>query len=1135
MAQRRIFFTALTVLLLPAVLSAQPAFRVKDLNTTAPLAGSSLRIPDRYPWIGGSTVQEAVDVSGTAFFSVGDGIHGLELWKSDGTEAGSQLVKDVCPGACSSWPQHLTAVGGSLFFTASDGVHGHELWKSDGTEAGTIRLTDLAEDSFWGPEIVNVTSAGNVAVFDLKDVFDHHLWRSDGTPAGTFLLKTFGVVNDNDPLIFLPPLGGSLLFWAHEPATDAQHGRELWKTDGTVAGTVLLKDIYVGPASSNRAFWQQSPRIRHAAVLNGRVYFFAITYEEGDELWASDGTEAGTVLVKDVQLGGGGSFPDAFTVRGNEVFFTASTLDSGVQIWKTDGTGDGTVQVTALGVNTSFQPPAASGGLVYFFYDDGVHGNELWKTDGTAAGTALVKDVWPGSGSSVSLPYDFAFLNDVGGKLVFFAQDGVHGREPWVSDGTEAGTVLLDDLFPGSQGSFPASEPAVEDRRAVSGGRLFFRAYRAFARLEMWTSDGNPGGTEQLEIDHQTSAFHVLPNGSLSSPAPMFDLNGVLLFPGGDGATGAELARSDGTEAGTFVIRELAASDVPSLPHEFTLAGDRVFFRATRNWILARPFLESLWTTDGTAAGTAVLYEYLVSGFGALSLPPRDLTAAGGKLFFAGGGASPVDNELWMSDGTPAGTVPVQNGTTEVGTGVQFLTPLGDRVFFMATAESQNEELWVSDGTNAGTFELKDIEPQAFSASEPGFFTALNGNLYFSAFTWATARELWKTDGTAAGTSLVKDINPAWSSLGHPYYDVPGPRFVAAGSTLFFDGASAPGLRSELWKSDGTAPGTVLVKALPGPDPHLRNLTAVGRRVYFTFDDGAHGEELWESDGTEEGTRLVKDVFPGLESSLPQELRAFGHLLLFSATDGVHGREPWRTNSRPAGTRQVQDVAPGALSSSPLSFTPSGANVYFAANDNETGFELWAAPRAALLATFGDVPTTHWAWRQIEALAQHGITVGCGSGVNYCPGQTVTRAEVAVFLSRPLHGADFTPPPATGTRFADVPASYWAAPWIEQIARDGLTQGCSATQYCPTQQLTRAEMAVFLLRARHGNSYFPPPATGTLFNDVPAGYWAAPWIEQLAAEGITAGCGGGAYCPKSFVTRAEMAAFLVKTFGLETP
>ena len=126
------------------------------------------------------------------------------------------------------------------------------------------------------------------------------------------------------------------------------------------------------------------------------------------------------------------------------------------------------------------------------------------------------------------------------------------------------------------------------------------------------------------------------------------------------------------------------------------------------------------------------------------------------------------------------------------------------------------------------------------------------------------------------------------------------------------------------------------------------------------------------------------------------------------------------------------------------------------------------------------------------------------------------------------------PPPATGTLFQDVPAGYWAGPWIEELAREGIASGCSASPplFCPNNTLTRAEMAVWLIGARHEN---PPPATGTRFADVPANYWAARWIEQLAADGITAGCGGGNYCPEQPITRGEMAVFLAVAFHLPLP
>lgn len=188
---------------------------------------------------------------------------------------------------------------------------------------------------------------------------------------------------------------------------------------------------------------------------------------------------------------------------------------------------------------------------------------------------------------------------------------------------------------------------------------------------------------------------------------------------------------------------------------------------------------------------------------------------------------------------------------------------------------------------------------------------------------------------------------------------------------------------------------------------------------------------------------------------------------------------------------------------------------------------------AASASSFSDVPLGHWAWQWIESLYQSGITAGCKvSPLAYCPGNTVTRAQMAIFLERGIHGASYTPPDASGAVFGDVPASHWAAGWIEGLFADGITAGCGNGNYCPESAATRAEMAIFLLRARHGSSYTPPPASGTQFGDVSAGSWAADWIEQLADEGITAGCGNGNYCPGSQVTRAEMAVFLVRTFNL---
>ena len=184
------------------------------------------------------------------------------------------------------------------------------------------------------------------------------------------------------------------------------------------------------------------------------------------------------------------------------------------------------------------------------------------------------------------------------------------------------------------------------------------------------------------------------------------------------------------------------------------------------------------------------------------------------------------------------------------------------------------------------------------------------------------------------------------------------------------------------------------------------------------------------------------------------------------------------------------------------------------------------------IQTFTDVPVTSMYWQWIERLYAAGITAGCTSTA-FCPDSAVSRAQMAIFLERGMRGSTYTPPAAVGTVFSDVPATAFAAAWIEKLYDDGITDGCGFRVYCPNNPVTRAQMAIFLLRAKHGDDYTPPAVgASTGFLDVKPTDFAAAWIKQLAAEGITAGCGGGNYCPNASVTRAQMAVFLVRTFNL---
>ena len=182
----------------------------------------------------------------------------------------------------------------------------------------------------------------------------------------------------------------------------------------------------------------------------------------------------------------------------------------------------------------------------------------------------------------------------------------------------------------------------------------------------------------------------------------------------------------------------------------------------------------------------------------------------------------------------------------------------------------------------------------------------------------------------------------------------------------------------------------------------------------------------------------------------------------------------------------------------------------------------------AWISNFNDIPGSLF-YTQITSLVANGITAGVGGGL-YGINQPTLRQQMAVFLLKARYGICYTPPPCTGV-FADVPCGSGFAIWIEQLAAEGITGGCGGNNYCPGNPVRRDQMAVFILKALHGASYVPPPCDGD-FDDVSCASPFSPWIEQLAAEGVTGGCGGNNYCPLNNVTRGQMAAFLYNAFDL---
>jgi RNA polymerase sigma factor (sigma-70 family) len=407
-----------------------PGGRIADINRT-----------------GSSNPTGLVPVKGTVYFMANDGIHGWELWKSIPTPDGpvTALVKDIHPGAASSVPCNMTDVNGTLFFVADDGVHGYELWKSDGTAAGTVLVKDILPGPRPGFPIFLTNVNGTL--FFLADDGEHgyELWKSDGTEAGTVLVKD---IRPGRPSAFTPwgrtpvAIGNTLFFMA----SDGVNGVQLWKSDGTEAGTVPVKRL-----DAPGTVFRQYPQA--LANVNGTLFFVADDGASGQELWKTDGTVAGTVLVKDICPGPGSSNPYYLTNVNGTLYFVADDGVHGHELWKSDGTAAGTVLVKDIHEGADSSYPAwltDVRGRLYFSATDAQRGRQLWKSNGTAAGTVLVRELPPGSGAA-----DPSQLTDVNGTLYFAANDPVHLRQLWKSDGTAAGTVPVTDLFAGNQSTRP--------------------------------------------------------------------------------------------------------------------------------------------------------------------------------------------------------------------------------------------------------------------------------------------------------------------------------------------------------------------------------------------------------------------------------------------------------------------------------------------------------------------------------------------------------------------------------------------------------------------------------------------------------------------------------------------------------
>lgn len=499
----------------------------------------------------------------------------FELYTSNGWASGTTMLKDLNPGPAEfSVPKEFVHCNGKLFFLAFTDAYGLELWITDGTAAGTNMVKDINPGTTGtGTDLVGtgrplLTVVGHKVYFMADDGTNGpELWCSDGTAAGTIMLKDINTGADGSYPIFAAAYGNKLIFCATSPT----YGDELWSTDGTPAGTQMIKDIRPGATGSGLGGF---------IVYNNKVYFNASNGTNGNELWSTDGTDAGTTMVKDICPGPANSGPGNFIVYNNKLYFCGGALAP--------------------------------------------EGYELWVTDGTTAGTTMVKDIFPGAGNSI--PSNFIIFKN---KLFFSAKgDASTGTELWMSDGTAAGTQLVKDLAPGPGPSNPRT-------LTVHKNKLYFVYSVSFLNEHLAVSDGTAAGTMQIappgaNLDdpllrcHQFIEYHdtLYFNGFFNAAygEDLWAVTDTSSVPSGiGGPTAAAFSLYPNPSGGVFTIRLQDAQAAETHLQVLDMAGRSVHSQhmapGTRSTVLQLSHLPKgtytlrLQAGDGPPAGERLLIQ----------------------------------------------------------------------------------------------------------------------------------------------------------------------------------------------------------------------------------------------------------------------------------------------------------------------------------------------------------------------------------------------------------------------------------------------------------------------------------------------------------------------------------------------
>jgi len=436
---------------------------------------------------------------------------------------------------------------------------------------------------------------------------------------------------------------------------------------GAQATPFLVKDIQPGTVGSAPAVMTE---------LDGVIYFRANDGTTGAEIWRSNGTAAGTYLLKDVNPGSGNGQNGLFWPYRGRLYYYGGNPTYGFELMATDGTADGTKLIRDI------DPGSGSGqvdgwiemdGILYFRGWPQSLGGELWRTDGTTLGTGMVKDLSFGSNTSLLFLRNASTV--LNGMLLYSPSDGATGYEVWRTYGSAASTTLVKDINPGSAGSSPQGYTAV-------GTGCVFSANDGTAGADLWFTDGTSAGTTLLK--------DINPGATGSSPGLLVPIGNTVLFRANDGVNGIELWRTDGTAAGTTLVKDIYPGATGSNINGMVAANGVVFFFADDG----TTGLE-LWRTDGTTAGTSLVADINPGSAAGLSSGSQLVRVGDGTLVAFAASDSATGVELWVSDGTAAGTK--RQGDINPGAGNAnpvWMAVAGSFLYFQADDGTNGPELW---------------------------------------------------------------------------------------------------------------------------------------------------------------------------------------------------------------------------------------------------------------------------------------------------------------------------------------------------------------------------------------------------------------------------------------------------------